>query len=160
MSRKSDVEKLLEALGDIQESQITHKKDKSDPPDNSQQIKVAIISVALASILPICGIIYQMGSQKQELFEGIEKVGLETETKFIRAFADHKDYINKDFRDLQSEVKEVVRENHQLKLMNSQLEKRIDELEDENKDLKRASDDQYRTVQYLKSQHSLNIPLN
>ncbi len=165
---KTDVEKLLDALSEIQEAQVGQTRvlaPKSQ--DTSNQLKLIVIAAILASLLPIGGIIYQMGAQKQELFDGIDRVKLEMEASFTKSQSIYKDELNRAFRETQGEVKDLVRDGHEVATENERLGRRIDDLEDNIKELnntittqKREIDDQYRTVTYLRSLHNANIPQN
>ena len=158
MSNNNELEALVKVLLASQNNNNNSNEGTGNQSKNSWMLPIGI--AILPILVTLFGVFYNTGVRTEELSGGIEKVSLEMKAEFTQSLADHKDYINKEFRDLQSEVKEVIRDNHQMKMSNGQMEKRIDELEDENKDLKRTSNEHYRTLQYLKSQSNINIPPN
>lgn len=151
MSEDTDIEQLIKLMKSLQVAEKTPEPPKSE-------VKITILAVALASILPICGIIYQMGQTEEELSGGIDKGKLELRADFIEKLAEHKDQVGVTINSVRDDIRQVTQDNNKLTSTVNQLEKEVKELEDNNRTLQRSLDDQYRTMTYLKSQHNINIP--
>ena len=135
--RESEIERLLTAIELRQENDI---KEVGAPSKPLSQLAIVILSFLFASLIPIGGVLYQQGAQKQELIGGIKETRqelsagireskLQLQVEFTEKLAQHKEDIIKQADDIIVSLRDTEDREEDLVWGVEELSKRISELE-------------------------------
>lgn len=153
--------RLLRYLDETKNSNNSTNNNNNSNPINTSQYKVVILAAVLASIIPICSILYGMGQQREQLVSKIDTNKLEITAAYTDKLSQHKQYLNDSVNKLNDEIRRLIEVNNNLKKEMDDLNSQAKEMKETIRNLQMSVDSQYRTITWLRSQHgNMNIPTN